>query len=257
MQEIRLLSSKGVSLRSLEDWLNHAGPKMGIRHWKDGRSAKELAKAFLRDGSPMVPSEIQSFITQLPMPDLRLHTGLAEHVTALDSFSGEGRNHDMVLLGQCGNSRQVLIGLEAKADEPFDDTIATRLEKNRDKIESGMSNVGKRIENLGKALFGSSFSSEDSHLRYQLMTGAAGTLAEARLRGADVAVFLVYEMTSSACKPANLARNATDFATFIQRFGAPIDGEGAALYGPFHVPGNDTIDGSIPLYIGKVSVCLQ
>ena len=30
-------------IRSVEDWFEYAPPKKGERHWKDGRSAKELA----------------------------------------------------------------------------------------------------------------------------------------------------------------------------------------------------------------------
>jgi hypothetical protein len=36
----------GINILTLEDWERHAGPKRQLQ-WKDGRSAKEAARAWL------------------------------------------------------------------------------------------------------------------------------------------------------------------------------------------------------------------
>ena len=36
----------GHNIHSVDDWLRFAPPEKGESHWKDGRSAKELAKAW-------------------------------------------------------------------------------------------------------------------------------------------------------------------------------------------------------------------
>ena len=37
------LKKKGKIIKSVDDWYNAAPPKNPSLHWKDGRSAKELA----------------------------------------------------------------------------------------------------------------------------------------------------------------------------------------------------------------------
>lgn len=55
---VRIISDSGREITSVEQWLEHAPPAGATRHWKDGRSAKELAKAWFRSGQPQVPREI-------------------------------------------------------------------------------------------------------------------------------------------------------------------------------------------------------
>jgi hypothetical protein len=45
------------AVSSVSDWFTEWKPQMGLRHWQDGKSAKELAKAwFPRDRGPQVSS---------------------------------------------------------------------------------------------------------------------------------------------------------------------------------------------------------
>ena len=53
------LHKDGNEINSVEDWFSYAPPKGNERHWVDGRSAKELAKAFFRDGyMAKIPAEL-------------------------------------------------------------------------------------------------------------------------------------------------------------------------------------------------------
>lgn len=49
-------------IRSLEEWLQYAPPAKGEKHWKDGRSAKELAKAWMTYNGPSMPSELMDLL---------------------------------------------------------------------------------------------------------------------------------------------------------------------------------------------------
>lgn len=48
----------GLKISNLTDWFQHAPPAKGEAHWVDGRSAKELAKAWTQSGVPTVPKEL-------------------------------------------------------------------------------------------------------------------------------------------------------------------------------------------------------
>ena len=89
-------------------------------------------------------------------------------------------------------------------------------------------------------------------LRYQLLTGIAGTLAWAREIAASRAVFIVHEFITDQTRDADHARNATDLSTFLNRFsdGTILDLPIGSFAGPIHVSGNARI-ATVPLYIGK------
>ena len=57
-------------------------------------------------------------------------------MTELDDFRGEPRNNDMVLLGDAAG-RRIVVGLEAKADEPFGDIIAEYIKGRPEKSNGG------------------------------------------------------------------------------------------------------------------------
>jgi hypothetical protein len=113
----------------------------------DGRSAKELAKIWMKKGKPQVPIEL----TEL----LKSHSGLGrlvidlvipEYETQLDKY-GKGRTHDLLIYCKSDN-KNVIVSIEAKAGEPFGPTIKERLKNNP--IDS---NIDKRIAQLSQALF--------------------------------------------------------------------------------------------------------
>jgi len=53
------ISKNNETIRSLGDWFRLAPPKGKKKQWVDGRSAKELARAwFPREGEPVVPEEV-------------------------------------------------------------------------------------------------------------------------------------------------------------------------------------------------------
>jgi hypothetical protein len=247
---VKIHSVAGKEIVSIEDWLKHCPPKRGLEHWVDGRSAKELAKAWFRTGVAAVPEELKRVLDSHELTrHLVVESVAPECVTVLDDFPGENRNHDLVLSGRSG-TRRVVVGIEGKADEAFGEVLGTYY----DGKQGTRSNVPRRVEQLVGALFGSA-RVEWRRLRYQLVHGCAATLIEANRRQADVAVFVVHEfLMPGATKPEKVKQNAEDWATFLHA----LDPTGSLLRpggmsGPFTVPGGGRVPGSVPLLVGKVT----
>jgi hypothetical protein len=155
---------------------------MGARHWKDGRSAKELARSWFRERHPSPPQELQELLERTFGAGITFFEAKPECIIQLDDFPGEHRNCDLVVSCKAG-AEYIVINIEAKADEPFgDSTVGAYCDQ---KLNSP-SNVPKRIENLSAALFGKKPDAIIRSLRYQLVHSAAATLIEAHASKAQL-----------------------------------------------------------------------
>jgi len=241
------------SIRSKEDWFKFAPPKMGKRHWKDGRSAKELARAwFPGAGPPRVPEELTLLLeSHGKTRGAVIEEGIPERKVLLDRFPGEPRNADLVLWGHA-NEKRLVISIEAKADEPFGPTIEERLASVRKK--GVPSNAPQRVTNLCNWVFGKR-PAECSHLRYQLLHAVAGALIEAESGKAHVALFIVHEFLSKKAKADNIAENANDLLSFLRFFPelSSITLSEGLLFGPVLAKGSADMQFRIPLYLGKIT----
>ncbi|NGQ95118.1 hypothetical protein G3578_08055 [Brevibacillus sp. SYP-B805] len=245
---VTIMSNDGNRITSINDWFAYAPPAKGALHWKDGRSAKELAKAWFRTGKAEIPAELAALLQSHPVTrHFRMKIGIPEKETILDDFKGSGRNHDLVLIGETPDDR-VLVAVEAKTDEPFGEIIGDYI---RSRVKANpRSRVPDRIQQLARGVFGHT---EVSTLRYQLLHAAAGTLIEAKNQHASHAVLVIHEFVPSTGKTELAKQNEQDLAAFLERLsngGQQLTA--GALCGPFHVPGGGRIPSDIPLYIGKI-----
>jgi F-box protein 18 (helicase) len=243
-------SKNNKTIKSVNDWLLFSPPKMGRRHWKDGRSAKELAKAWLETGKPKMPRELKNILQSHPLtrnfiPDF----AIPEYVTRLDKFFGEHRNHDLIISGM-SDDLKVLISIEAKADESFGKLICNVGSKNPN------SKIPQRLELLKSSIFGLTIDDVIGNVRYQLLTGVAGALIEAKNRGADISVFIVHEFLSKALDYKKLQQNSDDFEYFVQILSGKTDlrTQFDELIEIESVPGGDFVPGDMKLLIGKTKV---
>lgn len=251
---MHLTANRGP-IESMGDWFRLAPPQKRERQWKDGRSAKELAKAWVGAGAARVPAELDALFKSRPATEsLVLECGTPEVVTKLDDYRGGKRNHDLVLIGQAGGVR-TLVAVEAKADESFGPVI----ERYVDQKKGTSSRIPDRIEHLFRALFGRPLDAEVGSLRYQLLHGVAGTLIEAHNRGAAQAVFVVHEFLSAATNDEKVDQNAKDLDRFVRALsGGAVDGlRDGCLVGPFQVSGGEFVLEPPPLYVGKVTTWLD
>jgi hypothetical protein len=257
----------GREIRSLDDWLTHAGPKKGADQWEHGRSAMESARAWLRTGRPAVPEELSALLEgREETAGFRPLYAIPELVTRLDEFRGEHRNHDLVVVGVARGGR-TLLGIEAKADEAFGPPVGAYLRSTTTKVGS---NLPERIRRLVRALFGSEALDRDGiagsfgSLGYQLLTALAGTLIEARRRFAEQAVLLVHEFRSTSVPELRyfgtpqraLDRNAATWEQFVAALAASPTSEPNARIGPLRVAGSELISSKLPFFLGKATVHL-
>jgi hypothetical protein len=261
------LHARNTPINSTDDWYRLAPPRGGKRHWKDGRSALELARAWCpAPGAPVPPGELVALLGSHPLTRGVVFAdadGTPELRVRIDRFAGERRNTDLAIAAVTAarTPRRVAISVEAKADESFGQRVAAAIraaEKRRARGES--SNGDERARDLAEALLGPGASGDPAvaALRYQLLTATAGALAFARHRGAEVAVLVVHEFvdpTGTRTRPRKLAANAKDLDTFVARLsgGTCTRVVRDQLVGEFVVPGNVHIPGDIPLLIGKVA----
>lgn len=247
----------GVPIHSVEDWFRFAPPKRGSRQWKDGRSAKELAKAWFKTGVPRVPEDLEALFKSHPdTKDLVIEIGIPEMVTRLDNFRGGHRNHDLILVGHVRDIR-TLVAVEAKADESFGKTIQERY---REKVGT-RSKVPERINLLLGSIFGRPIDEELGQLRYQLLHGLGGALIEAKNQGAAQAVFVVHEFISDEVEQDKVDRNAADFERFVRTFPGWEETiiHAGTLIGPIQIPGpgGEFVPADIPFLIGKATTNLM
>jgi hypothetical protein len=209
----------------------------------------------------IVPGEVLQLLRAAKeLDDFRPTTVLAEWVTPLDEF-GEGRNHDLVLLG-VAQGRRVLVGIEAKNDEELGPEIGAYLARtdaeNRARVDQGktrLSRVPARIANLTRLVFATR-PVDLANSRYQLLHGLGGTLIEAARRQAHSAVFLVQVFESPSSNPSKVERNEADifrFADVLQPNGGQqlrVDG----LLGPLNAGGDGVVPAGFPFYFGLARV---
>ena len=158
-----------------ESWKQIRPPKKGDAQWRDGRSAKELAK-YITEALPAVPTEIENALAPLVPSDASFDWD-AKYVTPLPGI-GEGRNHDAVFYND-----QLLVTIEAKADETLGNLV-------KEELQNASVNKLQRIGSLLGMLFQSGFKNYRD-LRYQLLTAATGTLIEAQRLHVNTAVMIV------------------------------------------------------------------
>ena len=242
---------KGREIRSVDDWFAQAPPKQGIKHWADGRSAKELAKAwFPVPGDPQMPPELRSLLeSREDTSGIIFDKGEPERVTIFDDCGGEGRNADLVLWGRLPHGK-VLASIEAKADEPFGDIAGEYVQQSS--TRNPRSRVPERFAFLCQGVLGVDPDVNARALRYQLLTAVAGALVDAQDCGAEIALFIVHEFIGMT-EDKKLNANAADLNRFVRLLshGSTESISPGTLAGPFEVPGNEHFAGTKGLFIGK------
>lgn len=254
-------------ITSVDEWLEWAGPLGGEKQWAEGRSAKEVAKAWLRpDGTVCVPPDLQALlVSNASLASFRVATVIPELPTPLGDVPRGARRHDLVILGVDSSGRRTLVGVEAKADEPFDAPVSRRIAAAQAAATAAEAEEREdrsaqipRIERFAQALFGRGALGDDGvpdplmgALPYQLLAGLAGTLIEAEVRGAEQAAFVVHAFHSGDLDRKKIATNDAGFARFVAALpgSATLEPQYGQLYGPLYVPGGEGIP-SLPLYIG-------
>jgi hypothetical protein len=117
---------RNSQIRSLDEWEVMAPPKHKSQ-WFDGRSAKELARAWLESSDAGLPPEIaQVLATSTAFGPMQEWVAEPEVKLCFDDFKGGPRNGDLVIKAN-DNLGSLIIAVEGKADESFSETVRDAL----------------------------------------------------------------------------------------------------------------------------------
>lgn len=149
--------------------------------------------------------------------------------------------------------------MEAKADQPFGETVADTLAAALERyLINDRSNGILRIQQLAQSLLGARGLGDPSirDLRYQLLTATAGALCEAERRGYSRTLLLVHEFSSDVTKDEKHAGNAADLDAFLRRLtrGSVSHLGAGQIGGPFVVPGKPLLQGITQLFWTRAHV---
>src|SRR5215212_2191428 len=226
----RLFGPDGEEIVDLDSWFLNAPPEKGLAQWKDGFSAREEAKSWLRSGRPQMPQELWSALSVL-VPDADEIYGRPEHTTRVDKFA-RARQHDLFACLRRDGVMTTAIGIEAKACEDFDGTAGDRA------AAAAPSNKHARCNLLARALFGREVLDEESgeildvalstH-GYQLWTAAVGTVIETQRRDLPRAVLVVHQFRPRDVDAAAETGDKRDWAVALTENADAFDAFAKAL----------------------------
>lgn len=171
---------KRNDIYDLDSWFKVAPPMGAAKQWRDGRSAKELAR-YMTANFPNVPTEIENILSDFTTPDAEFDWN-GEYVTDFAKYDlgrGEGRNHDAFMW-----NKDVVVGIEGKADESLGSQLIG------DAITGATDNKMHRIRGMIKMLF-DDVPENHKNIRYQLVTATTATLLEAKEHKVNNALILV------------------------------------------------------------------
>jgi hypothetical protein len=235
----------GEDIASLNAWHRLAKPA-AEHHWKEGRSAYELAKDWIE-------GDAIDRVTRL----LRSRPELAG--AQLDELPRGPRNHDLLVRGMTPQG-PVVIGVEGKADEPFDKSLGQWREAAMDRTPT--SDAPRRLDHLTNLFFGTTIDRDAAYpplscLGYQLLSALAGTLADAKESAAAHAVLLVHEFVTDETDDVRHAANEKALDDFLVRLGVARperpDADVGWITHPLAVRGDGSwMPASLPVFIAKL-----
>jgi hypothetical protein len=248
---LRIIGKRGQLIRTVPEWESFASPAGRAKQWKDCRSAKEVARAWVGSPKPVVPKDLESLLDSEPKtramtfgcvtPEARLR---------LDRRRGNTRNTDVLAYGRAGG-RPTVVAIEAKADESFGPRLGTAADSGRSKN----SKVRERVDELCEALFGRPLGSEPTRdpelasIRYQLVHGLIGVLNEATDSNAQQAVFVIHEFRSrKGTRKSRLEANQKALETFLRALKNAPPKRGALSR--LKLPAGSSLS-QIPVFVGK------
>ena len=239
---LRIRAGSGAPIASVDDWRHLAAPAGGDKGWKVGRSAYELANAWVGGDAPAIPDGLVALLESAPRT-ASFAPGLArpEAKIQLDDFRGNTRNADLLLHGTSHGVR-TLVTVEAKADEPFGRTIGDEVQGVADKPAS---NLPKRISALSALLFGEGV--DAGSVRYQLVHGLAATVLQAQRRDADQAIFVIHQFRTSETVDAKIETNHDDLRSFLTHLG--VDDVAPGQLQGVEIPGAP----GLPVFVGLIT----
>ena len=216
---MRVVDSLGRRISSLDEWrsLIFDGTSKS-RHWRKGRSAHSLAE-FIIIGQRKGAAHLQRRISSVLAQSVKLEEATPEYLARFDSYPGGPSNLDLGIIGHVGCSARrssLFVGVEAKVDETFGSMVKGRyMSTVKERSDGKRTNMPERVKGLLSRYFSVSGSPETSRFagtRYQLLTGAAGTVSAL----AEVSVFYILVFRTSMYDEEKGLVNQRDYESFVE-----------------------------------------
>ena len=214
---MKVVDSRGQRISSLDEWRSRIFDGTSkIRHWKKGRSAYSLAEFILnRRGAAHLEERLSSALSR----NVELEQATPEYLAKFDSYPGNPSNLDLGVTGHVSRlalRSSLFVGVEAKVDETFGSTVGSRYSSATKIRKAGKStNAPERVNGLLSKYFSVKDppdSSRFADIRYQLLTGSAGTVASP----GEVSVFYILTFRTSAYDDRKGLANQQDYERFTE-----------------------------------------
>lgn len=208
--ELHIFTEKEKAITSTNEWYEYAPPLNPERQWENSRSAKELAKSVF-DNVTLAPL-LKRVLPRFNYPVPAKMSGIPEKATKLPWGRSGDRKHDLLLKNA---QKSLVIGIEAKADEPFDKSIEKKRLDSQKNADGG-ANMSKRLDGILNFIYGSNLPKNKETLMYQLLSATAGVILEASNNNFKYAcaLFLVFE--SEKLDKQKLGKNENDWKDFCK-----------------------------------------
>ena len=168
-----------------------------------------------RKGAAYLETRMSSVLSQR----VKLEQGTPEYLAKFDSYPGNPSNLDLGVTGHVERltlSTSLFVGVEAKVDETFGGTVRSRYSSAMKRREAGKStNAPERVKGLLSKYFSVQRSPDYSrfaNIRYQLLTGTAGTVAAP----GEVSMFYILVFRTSMYDERRGLSNLQDYESFVE-----------------------------------------
>ena len=215
-KSMRVVDPHGQQVSNLVEWRSRIFDATSKeKDWKKGRSAHSLAEFIMnRKGAAYLETRISAVLSQ----SIELERATPEYLAKFDSYPGNPSNLDLGITGHVERlslRSSLFVGVEAKVDETFGNTVMGRYSSALKTREAGKrTNAPERVKGLLSKYFsvqGSPDSSRFADIRYQLLTGTAGTVAAP----GEVSVFYILVFRTSMYDERKGLSNLRDYESFI------------------------------------------
>lgn len=259
-----LVSRNGEPITTIDEWCDELNEREKAK-FVPFYSAYETARAWTEPNR--IPPDIADLFELDPLKGFSLERAVVEQRTKFDAYGGP-RHHDLLLRARhTGDGRIAVIGIESKVNEDFGATLdgECKAAAARGKRGDYKSNFPARLHDLSEALLNRDLPPEqpydpaDKDLRYQLLSALAGTLVEAKIAKAEIAMVLVHEFQTPLSKQGVEKRSSRRIQELLKRFGRAPTAElpvGQPL-GPYKVRGGGKIPAGATFYIAKVRTVVE
>jgi len=213
---MKIQDSKSNTIKTITDWskLFLANPKKK-KHWKEGRSAFELANFILNKNGE---NYLIDLISNMLREKISFEKAIPELETRFDKYN-HGREHDLGIWGTTDSGKSIFVGVEAKVDEEFNNKIfESYIAAKTKELNGEKTNAPKRIEKLIERSF-EKVQRKHWNLMYQLFYTLFGTIdALNNGKKSDIPIMLVIVFKSNLFNDVKGKDNHKEYTDFIKEF---------------------------------------